>query len=98
MNLPNIVRFYLDQQGFPYRLIDCPSVESLPQAAARLDIAPRQIARTVLLEDASGRAMAILPCSYILDFSILCQVMKRDLDPVYGVETHHFSKKWLQSR
>ncbi|MDQ5908068.1 MAG: hypothetical protein QG599_159 [Pseudomonadota bacterium] len=93
MNLPDIVRFHLDQQGFPYRLIDCPSVESLPQAAARLDIAPRQIARTVLLEDAAGRAMAILPCSYILDFSILCQVMKRDLDPVYGVETHHFFEK-----
>lgn len=94
MNLPDVVRVHLDQQGLSYRLIDCPSVESLIQAAAKLDIPPRQIARTVLLRDAAGLAMAILPCSYILDFSMLCQVLQRDLDPLYGVETHGFFEKY----
>ncbi|HOW74745.1 MAG TPA: HDOD domain-containing protein [Candidatus Competibacteraceae bacterium] len=94
MNLPDVVRFHLDQHGFPYRLIDCPSVESLDQAAAKLDIPPRQIVRTVLLRDRAGLVMAILPCSYILDFSILCQALQRDLDPLYGIETHHFFEQY----
>ena len=94
MNLPDVVRFHLDRQGFPYRLIDCPSVESLVRAAAKLDIPPRQIARTVLLRDKTGLVMAILPCSYILDFLMLCQALQRDLDPLYGIETHRFFEQY----
>jgi putative nucleotidyltransferase with HDIG domain len=94
MNLPDVVRFHLDRQGFPYRLVDCPSVESLVQAAVKLDISPRQIARTVLLRDTAGLVMAILPCTYILDFSMLCQSLRRDLDPLYGIETHRFFEQY----
>jgi HD-like signal output (HDOD) protein/prolyl-tRNA editing enzyme YbaK/EbsC (Cys-tRNA(Pro) deacylase) len=94
MNLPDVVRFHLDRQGYPYRLIDCPSVESLGQAAAKLGISPRQIARTVLLRDTAGLVMAILPCSYVLDFFMLCQSLQRDLDPLYGIETHRFFEQY----
>jgi len=94
MNLPDAVQFHLNQHGFPYRLIDCPSVESLVRAAAKLDIPPRQIARTVLLRDSTGLVMAILPCSYILDFLMLCQALQRDLDPLYGIETHRFFEQY----
>ena len=94
MNLPDAVQFHLNQHSFPYRLIDCPSVESLVQAAAKLDIPPRQIARAVLLRDKAGLVMAILPCSYILDFSMLCQALQRDLDPLYGIETHRFFEQY----
>lgn len=94
MNLPDVVQCYLDRQGLPYRLLGCSSVESLDQAAEKLNVPPRQIARTVLLRDTSGLAMAILPSNYILDFSILCQVMKRDLEPLYGVETHRFFQQY----
>ncbi|HRX70070.1 MAG: HDOD domain-containing protein [Candidatus Competibacteraceae bacterium] len=90
MDLPDIVRTHLDQQGFPYRLVNCPSTETLIQAAAKLGIATRQIARIVLLKDTVGVVMVVLPCSYILDFSILCQSLRRDLEPLYGPETHCF--------
>jgi len=38
--------------------------------------------------------MAILPCSYVLDFSMLCQSLRRDLDPLYGIETHRFFEQY----
>jgi len=90
MNLPDTVRTYLDQQQIPYRLIPYPSREPIGQASERLDIPPRRIARTVLLKDPTGPIMAILPHSHILDFSMLCQLRERDLEPLHGIETSRF--------
>ncbi len=89
-NLPNIVRNYLDHRRLPYQLIVCPSGESLNQIAERLAIPLRWIARIVLLKDASGLVMAVLPCSHILDFSILCRLSRRDLEPLHGPATVRF--------
>ncbi len=90
MDLPDTVRTYLDRQQLSYRLIPYPSNEALGQAAEKLDIPARRIARTVLLQDATGLVMAILPYSYILDFSMLCQLRERELEPLHGVETIRF--------
>ncbi len=90
MNLPDCVRTYLDQQQLPYRLIPRPAGETLIQAAERLDISLHEIARVVLLQDAAGLVMAILPGNHILDFSMLYQALKRDLEPLYGDETTYF--------
>lgn len=90
MNLPHIVRNYLDQQQIPYRLVSCTAGDSLTQIAAQLAISSRQMVRVALLKDDLGLVMAILPCSYILDFSMLCQALQRDLEPLYGAETSHF--------
>ncbi|MDS4039782.1 MAG: HDOD domain-containing protein [Candidatus Competibacter sp.] len=90
MNLPDTVRSYLDRQRLTYRLIPCPVGESLIQIAAALDLPPRWTARTVLLRDASGLVMAVLPCNHILDFSMLCQLLRRDLEPLYGAEAARF--------
>jgi HD-like signal output (HDOD) protein/prolyl-tRNA editing enzyme YbaK/EbsC (Cys-tRNA(Pro) deacylase) len=90
MNLPPIVRNYLDQRQIPYRLMSCTAGGSLNQIAAQLAIPSRQMVRVALLKDDVGLIMAILPCSYILDFSMLCQALQRDLEPLYGVETSHF--------
>lgn len=90
MHLPDKVRNYLDDQQVPYRLIPFPSGETLGQIAERLDIPTRRMVRMVLLHDASGLVMIILPCNHILDFSILCQLLQRDLEPLHGVETAHF--------
>lgn len=90
MNLPDTVRNYLDHRDLPYRLIACPSGETLMQIAESLAIPLQRMARVVLLKDASGLMMAILPCSHILDFSMLCRLSRRDLEPVYGHETAHF--------
>ncbi len=90
MNLPNTVRNYLDHRRLPYQLITSPAGQSLTQIAERLAIPLRWMARIVLLKDSSGLEMAILPCSHILDFSILCRLSRRDLEPLHGPETACF--------
>ncbi len=90
MNLPDIVRSYLDQQQAPYRIITCPTGETLGQVAAQLDLPIRRMVRIVLLKDSTGLVMAVLPGSHILDFSMLCQTLRRDLVPLYGAETIRF--------
>ena len=90
MNLPDSVRRYLDDQQMPYRLIACTPGESLVQIAAKLDIPLRQMVRIALLKDDAGLIMTILPCNYILDFSRLCELLQRDLEPLYGSETTRF--------
>ncbi|TVR61948.1 MAG: HDOD domain-containing protein [Candidatus Competibacteraceae bacterium] len=87
MNLPNVVRNYLDQSQVAYRLLACPLGETLGQVADRLVISTDRLVRIVLLKDSSGLVMAILPHDHILDFSTLCQLLQRDLEPVYGIET-----------
>ena len=90
MNLPDIVRSYLDQRQLPYRTMACPSGETLGQVAIRLDLPLHRMVRIVLLKDSSGLVMAILPASHILDFSMLCKALRRDLAPLYGAETIRF--------
>ena len=90
MKLPDAVRSYLDQRGLPYRLIACPSGESLIQIAESLAIPLRRVARIVLLQEKSGLMMAILPCSHVLDFSLLYQLSQCNLEPVHGAETARF--------
>ncbi|MDS4028884.1 MAG: HDOD domain-containing protein [Candidatus Contendobacter sp.] len=90
MKLPDAVQSYLDQQGLPYRLIVCPSGESLNQIAASLAIPLRQVARIVLLKEKSNLVMAILPCSHVLDFSRLYHLSQCNLEPVHGTETARF--------
>ncbi len=90
MNLPDAIRDYLDQRGLPYRLMAFPSGESLNQIAEKFAIPLQQMARMVLLKEKSGLVMAILPCSHILDFSLLYQLSQCNFEPVHGTETAHF--------
>ncbi len=87
VNLPDVVRNHLDQHQVAYRLLACPPNETLGQTADRLAIPIDRLVRIVLLEDGSGLAMAILPYNHILDFSTLCRLLQRDLEPLYGSET-----------
>lgn len=93
MNLPDSVKLYLDQQRLPYRLIPRPAGDSLAQAAEKLAIPLQAIARVVLLQDAAGLVMAILAGDHILDFSMLHQALRRDMEPLYGVETARFFQR-----
>ncbi len=87
MNLPDVVRKHLDQRQVAYRLLACPPGETLGQTADQLAIPTDRLVRVVLLEDSLGLAMAILPYNHILDFSTLCRLLQRDLEPLYGAET-----------
>ena len=94
MSLPDSVQNYLDDQQISYRLLSFPAGETLIQIAERLSLPARRIVRTVLLQDVSGLIMTLLPCSHILDFSILCRLLQRDIEPHYGAETAHFFQKY----
>lgn len=90
MRLPNCVRAYLDHQQTPYKTISHSTGETLPQLASALGIPLRSLTRAVLLKDTAGLVMVVLPCTHILDFSVLCRLSQRNLQPLYGVETAHF--------
>lgn len=88
--LPDSIHSYLERRRLPYQLIHYRSGETLNQLAGSLAIPPRHLARAVLLKDSAGLAMAVLPCSHILDFSILSRLSQRDLEPLHGVDTARF--------
>jgi HD-like signal output (HDOD) protein/prolyl-tRNA editing enzyme YbaK/EbsC (Cys-tRNA(Pro) deacylase) len=90
MNLPNPIQHFLDQHQLPYRLISCRSNETRDQASTRLTIRLDQTVRTVLLREADGLLMAVLPYDYVIDFSILCQLRGSELEPLHGAETVEF--------
>lgn len=90
MNLPPSVALHLDRHALPYRIMHCPAIDTLGQAALRLGIAARQVVRSVLLKDQDGLVMAILPLNHILDFPLLCHTLQRSLEPMYGSETQRF--------
>ena len=94
MSLPDCIRAYLELRQTPYQTFPHPPGETLPQLAQRLEIPLRGLARAVLLQDANGLVMAVLPGSHILDFSILCRLAQRDLQPLYGAETARFFQQY----
>lgn len=86
MALSGKVKEYLDRQGLAYGLIARAAEGTLPQIAEVAGIMPRRLLRVVLLRDVEAVVMAILPSDRILDFSLLCQILGRDLEPLYGDE------------
>lgn len=86
MALPNAVKEYLDRRQLPYRLIAYPHNGTLQQISEAIHIPSSRLIRAVLLGDEQGRLMAILPSNCILDFSLLHQLVGRDLLPLYEEE------------
>jgi len=90
MNVPQAVRDYLDQRGLPYQLIPHAPTATPQETAAVVRIPLQRLIRVVLLTDAQGPVMAILPSSHIVDFSLLYPLVERDLEPLYGAEVNGF--------
>ncbi len=92
MALANIVQEYLEKSKLPYWAISHPPNKTLQQIAEHMQISTRCLVRVILLRDSHGQlTMAILPSSHILDFTLLCGIVGRDLDPLYGDElSRHF--------
>ncbi|MFN2309633.1 MAG: HDOD domain-containing protein [Gammaproteobacteria bacterium] len=80
--LPSTVRTYLQTRGVTAQELRHPTTETLAQAAHSCGIDPRQLARALVLVDAQGPLMAILPSDHLLDFSALCALLNRELEPV----------------
>ena len=84
MGLPVNIRDFLDRQQVAYETLLHPRTATLAQAAAACNIPVSQLVRAVILVDAKGLLMAILPADHVLDFDALCTQLHRNLELVPG--------------
>lgn len=75
------IETYLKVQKAPYRLLAHPATDTLEEAAAAAGVELNQMVRAVVLEDAAGLVMAILPANYMVDFAVLNRLLGRTLQP-----------------
>lgn len=75
------IETYLNVQKVPFQLLTHRTTDTLEEAAAAAGIELRQMVRAMMLEDADGLVMAILPANYLLDFAELNRLLGRALQP-----------------
>ncbi len=80
--LPATLENFLTEQRAQFTLLAHPRTKTLTQTAQICGIAENQLMRALVLVDAKGPLMAILPNNHLLDFSALCQSLNRELEPV----------------
>lgn len=81
MHLAERVKTYLERMGVPYVLMPHAPSRSLGEAAELTHADARQLARAVLLQDAQGLLLAIVPADHLLDFHALREHCGRDCRP-----------------
>ncbi len=84
MGIPASIRNYLDREGVAYETLPHRRTSTLAQAAGLCEIPVSQLVRAVILIDAQGLLMAVLPADYVLDFEALCTQLHRKLELVPG--------------
>lgn len=82
MALPERIQSYLHGRGVSHCVLSHLPTDTLQQAAQATGIAPGQLARAVVLLDGKGLIMAVLPSDHLLDFTALCGLLNRELEPV----------------
>lgn len=80
--LPATLQQFLQSRRAVVRTLHHPATETLAQTARVCGIAETQMTRAVVLIDAQGPLMAILPSNHLLDFHALCELLGRELEPV----------------
>lgn len=81
MQLAERVKTYLGHLALPYVLMPHAPSRTLDEAAALTHIDPHQLARAVLLQDAQGLILAVLPADHLVDFHALRACCGRDCRP-----------------
>lgn len=81
MHLAERIETYLDRLGLPYALMPHAPSRTLDEAAALTHVDPQQLARAVLLQDAQGLILAVLPTDHLIDFQALRACCGRDCRP-----------------
>ena len=79
MDIASSVRQYLDRADVSYDILPHPYGESLAQAAENANIPVSSMAKAVLLHDAQGIVMAILPANRCIDFQSINKQLHRNL-------------------
>lgn len=81
MQLAARVKTYLDQRGLAYVLMPHAPSRTLDEAAALTHTDPQQLVRAVLLQDAQGLVLAVLPADHLIDFGALRACCGRECRP-----------------
>jgi HD-like signal output (HDOD) protein/prolyl-tRNA editing enzyme YbaK/EbsC (Cys-tRNA(Pro) deacylase) len=84
MGLPTNIRNFLDRRQVHYETLLHRRTATLGQAADACDVPISRLVRAVILVDAQGLLMAVLPADHVLDFEALCSLLHRDLELVPG--------------
>jgi Ala-tRNA(Pro) deacylase len=74
------LKWFLDARGVPYEVLHHPPTHSSHETARSARVAPRQLAKPVLLEDALGYVLAVVPASHRVDLRRLGMQLHRDLE------------------
>ena len=80
--IPHSIKHYLTRFQAEYHQIHHERTETLCQAARVSGVPVAELLRAVMLVDAHGLVMAIVPHDHLLDFAALCQLLQRELEPV----------------
>ncbi len=84
MGIPNNISNFLRHTNTPYEIMRHPRTTTLPQAAGACRLALHDLVRAVMLADARGLLMVILPADHLLDFEALHRTTARELEFVPG--------------
>lgn len=84
MGIPTHIREFLEHGQANYEVLLHRKTSTLRQAAEACELPITQLVRAVVLVDAQGLLMAVLPADHVLDFDALCSLLHRDLELVPG--------------
>ena len=82
MAIPDRIKNHLRQRGVSHDVLTHLPTKTLQQATHATGIAPGLLARAVVLLDGKGLIMAVLPSDHLLDFTALCTLLNRELEPI----------------
>ncbi len=80
MGMPRNIRNFLQASNLPYEVLRHNKTTSLVQAAKACQLPIDKLARAVVLADAEGLLMIVLPADHLLDFEALCILTDRELE------------------
>lgn len=80
--LPTTILQFLNDREARFEQIRHPPTRTLAQTAGVCGVPSARIARALVLSDADGPLLAVLPSDHLLDFRSLCSWLHRELEPL----------------
>ena len=82
MTIANTLKSYLDNSGIAYETVGHPFSASSQETAEAAHVSGQRLAKGVLLRDATGYLLAVLPAPLHVDVEELSALLDRDLELV----------------
>ncbi|HHJ81364.1 MAG TPA: HDOD domain-containing protein [Candidatus Tenderia electrophaga] len=86
MAIAKTIKQYLDSRHIVYSVIEVSRFESPLEAAIIAKIPPRSLYYPVVMRDAFGLMMAVVPASHKIDFDGLSELLHRKVSPAYQTQ------------